>query len=417
VKDVVIVIAPIIIRELNKHKDFPKSPKIRDRARDALKSLDSWSEQTAPIWIRDSVELQFRVRDPLIDYASNNLSRDISDDQLIASMIEHRNEHPDCALNIVTADLGLKLKAKAHDLSAVRLPADLKLTDEPLEAEKKIRELQSELMRLQSRIPALKLAFTTGDNLLKVKLKSKAMLTPGNVSHSINVLRDKYPEIVDSQRNENPGSSSALASLAAALSWGSRISAEDAERYNKSLGEFFSAYEKYLFALNDFQCELALTVKLEIMLRNDGTCPAEDIDIFMHFPNGFSLLAEHELPKEPTAPKPPTRPRTMAEQIADPGFGRTFLGSYNLAPRIPDYKLPTQRNVSHPSIRRTNSYDVNIGITRAKHGLLEPLEPMYLVFDSFQDAVPFKIEYSIYAENLPEPVTGELHVVVEYSGT
>jgi hypothetical protein len=272
-------------------------------------------------------------------------------------------------------------------------------------------------MRLQSRIPALKLAFTTGENLLRMELKSQAKLTPGDVAHSINVLRDKYPEIVYSQKNENPGSSSALASLAAALTWGSRISPEDAERYNKSLEEFFTAYEKYLFALNDFQSELSRTVRLEILLCNDGTCPAEDIDIFLHFPNGFSLLAEHELPKEPKAPKPPARPRTMVEQMADPGFGRTILGSYNLAPRIPDYNVPTQRNVSHPSIRRTNSYDVDIGITRAKHGLPEPLESMYVVFDSFQDAVSFKIEYSIHAENLPEPVTGELHVVVVYSGT
>src|ERR1035437_3822085 len=82
--DVRLIIAPVVIRELNRHKDFPTSIKTRERAATALRILDKWSDDSSPVFIRKLVELQFRVQDPLIDSATFNLSRDVSDDHLIA---------------------------------------------------------------------------------------------------------------------------------------------------------------------------------------------------------------------------------------------------------------------------------------------------------------------------------------------
>jgi predicted ribonuclease YlaK len=80
--------------------------------------------------ILNSIERQFRVEDLLIDFVTEGLSRDIPDDSLIASVIEHRREHDGCEPTLVSADLDLKLKARVHGISVVQLPAELRLTDE-----------------------------------------------------------------------------------------------------------------------------------------------------------------------------------------------------------------------------------------------------------------------------------------------
>jgi hypothetical protein len=54
------------------------------------------------------------------------------------------------------------------------------------------------------------------------------------------------------------------------------------------------------------------------------------------------------------------------------------------------------------------SYEVQ----RLKQHMNEPCEPLYVVFDSFEDASSFGIDYRINAADLPDEVTGTHHVVV-----
>jgi hypothetical protein len=76
------------------------------------------------------------------------------------------------------------------------------------------------------------------------------------------------------------------------------------------------------------------------------------------------------------------------------------------------FSLPVVRNVSRPSIRRTKSYDVNVSVSKAKHGLIEHLDPIYVVFDSFKEAKSFAIDYKIHAANIPDVIEGKLSVQV-----
>jgi hypothetical protein len=47
-----------------------------------------------------------------------------------------------------------------------------------------------------------------------------------------------------------------------------------------------------------------------------------------------------------------------------------------------------------------------------KHKLKEPAEPLYVVFESFQDAHSFHIDYRILAANVPEEISGQLHIAI-----
>jgi hypothetical protein len=80
--------------------------------------------------------------------------------------------------------------------------------------------------------------------------------------------------------------------------------------------------------------------------------------------------------------------------------------------RIPDGIL-SSRNASPPTIRKTGSYEVEFYVERIKHKLQQESDPLYILFESFEAAQSFKIDYRLLAANIPEEVTGQLHVVIE----
>jgi hypothetical protein len=106
-------------------------------------------------------------------------------------------------------------------------------------------------------------------------------------------------------------------------------------------------------------------MRLDILAVNEGTCPAQDLDVFLHFPDGFALVAESGLPKKPRMPDPPNRPRTLAETVASGFQIPDFLAR---SPSINFPEIPRPTNVSKPLIRRTRSYDVEVSIAILKHG-------------------------------------------------
>ena len=74
---VVLVVTAAVIRQLNKHKDASISPRLRDRAASALKKLYAYSESSEPVIIHSSVELRFNTQEPLLDFVSEGLSREL----------------------------------------------------------------------------------------------------------------------------------------------------------------------------------------------------------------------------------------------------------------------------------------------------------------------------------------------------
>jgi predicted ribonuclease YlaK len=118
-KRVVLFVCPPVIRELNKHKDTPRTPKLRDRAASALRKLDTWADSPSPIVLKNAVEVRFTIHDPEIDFAAHHLVREIADDHLIAALIELQAKALPSQVLLLTRDIGLKLKARARIGSSV----------------------------------------------------------------------------------------------------------------------------------------------------------------------------------------------------------------------------------------------------------------------------------------------------------
>jgi rRNA-processing protein FCF1 len=411
---VVLLISPPVIRELNKHKDSPRTPKLRDRAASALRKIDVWGDLPSPTVLRESVEVQFRVYDSQIDFPAQNLVRDIADDHLIAALLDSEAETPETPTALLTKDTGLKLKARAHGFRVISLPDSALLPDEALPSEKKIRELESLVRELQNARPRLLLAFADGSNSTKLNFQRAGEVSDSEVADRIAEMKSNYPMMVE--REENSKVSSADHPFRAILNAGaslSHIRSEAILEYNEALDRYYADYEEYLEQLSVFYAWERRTAALNILLVNDGTSPAEDIDIFMHFPDGFELIRGDQYAAEPKTPKQPRKPRSMLEEMTDTRFAfPEYLTSSLYA--NPDFssRLAAPLNVGRPRIKRTNSYDVDVSLPKAKHGLNEALDVMYITFESLSTVRNFTIDYMIHAANLPQHITGSLHVTV-----
>ena len=156
----------------------------------------------------------------------------------------------------------------------------------------------------------------------------------------------------------------------------------------------------------EMQASAKRTIRFEVEIRNVGTAPAEDVDVELHFPDGFQLMSDDDLPNHPVEPRPPRDLRSLRQIIAE---NIVQIPSVHFpSPTVPELIIPTCF-----SIKRTGSYTVSDHFERIKHGARVVLPELFLVFDSYESASSFKYEYKLTLANLPDSVMGELHFVIE----
>lgn len=419
-EDITIIVPPVIIRELNKHKDSHSRPRVKKRADVILKKLFTLFDADSKVLLRDGIEILLEDRDPLIDFDTHQLNRDVQDDVLIGNIIMCRTEVPETEIVLVTSDFGLTLSAKARrqGIATFKIPDNFKIPDEPNPEQQRIKELEKEIRELQLRIPQLSLMFEDGSNYANFTVSPPFELTADEIEDKLKTVRDRYPKMDKQPKppaeggKENNSTLTGIAAAIAAMQL-NHISSKAIAEYNEELENFYREYEQFLQDDVLYSNFMRRTIKLAILLVNDGTAPAEDIDIFMHFPDGFRLFDEDNFPNRPTEPQPPSKPKSTLEMF---GSMRESLivPSYlsNLTPYHAGSISPPS-NVSSMNIRRTNSYDVDFHVRRLKHQMQEPADILYVVFDSFEEVKSFQIDYKILAADVPNEIDGSLHVVIE----
>jgi hypothetical protein len=410
---VTIIIPPITLRELNKHKDSNTiNPRIRKRAGATLKKLAELFETSSQAQLRANTTVRHEANDP-IDFKSHNLNPEIQDDHLIASTIMCRDEMHGTEIILVTADSGLILlgKARLHEITTTKLPNEFKLPEEPDPEQKHINELEQENRELKSKIPKLSLTFDNDSNEQHAKFTvpyPPIELTEAQVTSEVDSLQKSYPKMPLPQTHKQQSELSLLNELYSEYSKFFSASPEDISRYNAELDEFYKKYAAHLQRVVNYQNMTRRTIELKTWLANHGNAPAEDIDIFMNFPSG--LIVRRNLPQSPIPPEPPPPPKPSVEILALPqaitggAFPHTF-------PDISSARyLPA--NVSTPAITYTPSPEVHIHIGKSKHNLPESLDALFVTLGSFDEARPFHIDYRILDANTPMPTLGRLHIII-----
>jgi predicted nucleic acid-binding protein len=413
-KEVVIVLCPAVIRELDQHKVSHPRNKFRKRAQEIITSLHSRLSGVDSDVIRNGVRLEFITEDPSIDFGAHKLRPELPDDWLIASAIDWKQKHSSDETRIVSADLGISIKAKVQGIPALApLEAD-KLGDELDADERKIKELQRELAEIKNSLPRLKLCFwgqPEDQNFVRFQIPPPLAFDNAKAETVLQQIHSQHPPhpIPDAAQEH-----AAMKQLEKQLWKGNMnvrfpISGAEFQRYNKELTAFYQAYDTYLHKLHDYQNARRRMISFEVGLQNTGTTPGEDIDVHLHFPDGFQLLnGDEALPPPPQPPKLPRQPGAFE------GIDMSALHAIGRIPTAPRPAGPPP-NVSSPLIRRTNSFDVRSQIKKAKHGYTLRVANFVAVFSSDDALSSFKIDYSISAANLPKAVNDHLSVIIEKS--
>ncbi len=407
-----IIIPPVTVHELNKHKDAHPKPRVRSRAGDIIKKLLGLLGDSTEVQIDKGLIVRLEDREPQIDFRQHQLSREVNDDELIASILYLKSEVPEKKVVLVTSDFGLILlgKAKRQGIEIYRLPDTYKLPEEPDPSEKKVLELQTELRKIKNTMPEVLLVFGNGENHVQFPLEHPKP----------NLASLELEKLLANEKNEHPPMQNVQSilkaqgldtSTMAALTTMYSITSADIDAYNNELEKYYAQCKIFFQKQVDYENLLARTLELDLWVLNRGTAPAEDIDIFMHFPDGFTLFSEEKFPKAPQNPKPPSGPKTAMEKM---NFGLTGLGAVMSSLSRQNLNAPEfPSNVSGFDIRRTNSYDVHFHVERLKHKLREAADTIYITFANYDDAKSFEIDYRILVANLAEPTEGKLHVIVD----
>jgi hypothetical protein len=405
--DVTLAVARIVFAQLDKVKETGAMATLRDRARRTSHILEEYATGKCDR-VRERVSILLLHRAPNVDYVELGLDPGVYDDRLIASMLSYRAENPDSRIILVSDDTGPRVKAHAFGIAARTLPEEYRLPRQPDPYEKELRKLKRKVQILEAAQPNLCIQYADG------KVFHRFVLQRGlegdresAVRARLEEERRRWPKR-SVQRHTGPVSIADVARL-------SRISDDERERYNTEVEQYLRAFEAFLRKDWEVQVRESRALTLELFLANDGGSPAEDIDILLHFPDGFSVFDPAETNNPLACPSPPVEPRpprTASEILAEALLTPTFN-----APRL-EYPLfdtsdIVSGNVSGPSIRRSNSYDVSFHIERLKQNLREALPAIGILFHSDDGAASFKVPFRINAAELPEDETGEVHVVVD----
>lgn len=405
----------VVISELDKHK-YSSSSKLRNKAGRVIKKLHQLIDNGLTTNLKPNIDITFEINDDIANYESLGLNPNSQDDRLLASILSYQEANTEVSIVLIAADLGIRLKAKVHQIEAISLPDELKLSVELDQSEKYIKQLERELLELKRITPDLKLCFSDDSNKLKLDLKEGM---PSNfdiaetVNKSVQNIKEKYPKLPEPESvAQAPKPSKILLSNDHFGSDKPEILPHEVLDYNKYLDGFYEQYEQYLREYINWRDVLSRSYLVEICIINDGTCSAQDIDIHMHFPDGFTLSEISDFPKKPEEPKPCSQPvpRTREDRIRKLSVAMPQIS----IPKIPlsaHLQDRTSPNVSSSDIRRTNSYDVNIHVLKLKQNTSESFDLMILIFESSDLVSRFHIDYKINAENVPKPVIGKLHVM------
>lgn len=416
---IAIIVPPIIIKELQKQKEFHPRTEIKKRAGNILRKLATYFESGANNQLKSGVEIHLEDRDPINYFSSNQLNPSSGDDNLIASMIMFGAEHPEITPILITSDDGLLLlsKARKFGIKSFVLPDNLRLPDSPNPEQVKIKQLENEISGLKNRIPVLSLAFEDGRQSNCISIRQPIELTAQMVEDGLGDIRAKFPKI--SATNELVRNRQNMETVIGRMIDISKlfptayVTDEQISEYNTKLEKYYAEYADYLVRRNELANLARRAFELGIYLKNEGTAPAEDIDILMTFPVGAILVNYKELVIFPRKPIPPQKPEPQAKTMND--WIKNLSNTYDRYPFIPDISgpIPLLGNVSNFKIQKDGDYKLSIHVQRVKHGLAEKLRPLYFAFGKYEEASSFQINYQLLAANAPRKICGKLNIIVK----
>ena len=396
-RKVILTLAPVVIGELDKHKNQHPIRRLKDRARE----IASWMRLLEDgAVLKPGVSVEFLVREPAASFFSDGLDPGVADDRIIACMLEWATSGH--AVAVATNDTLLSRKVWARDIRWIEVPERHRLKEEPDPLKAENARLKRENHELVHRLPKPVLRWTEDQErkALTVTLAAPDGDLPPRPDQ-MRILRQPLPP-----RN-GPTSEDPWARLRLGM-----LSDSDIVVYNKQLSEFYDQYERYYEEELQWRDRSRRILDLNFSLGNQGTSSANDVTVTMTFPERLRVIQPKQLPARPDRPQPPAIPQPgVPGGLAAMMTGATAYASPLDIAALFGPKIDVQRpilNVDRNSVR--------FDLLKLQHGWVTELDPVCCVADPSLIGSAAVISIEISADELPAAVTGELVLKVTEPG-
>lgn len=373
-----LMLAPSVLREIDKFKDDHTNDRRRQRVRALWSKLARLLDSVPPgeaASVRQGVSIAAVTAEPGGDWRALGLAPNVQDDRLIAAVLAFGTGQPAASVTLVSHDLGVRLKARAHAIP-VHDPA--------------LRRLKKQVQELSARLPEVKVGFLQdGARVEHVRLVKQpdceGWRTNEQIEEELELERRACLRLVDPR---------------AAL-----LTTEQMEQYRTRISYYINKLREYL--IKDRAAAQAWRYDLDFVLENTGSATATEIEADLVFPddalvicsgdvaNPYFGLAEVTRPKRPTPPRPPT----MRDHTAAAWLNSVVLPPPTLPPTPPEPKTWAEDNLvmlRHPKLKAKDEW------TSASVAVFLP--------PTKRDGL--EIRCIVHADELTGPREGKLRIVL-----
>ena len=122
VDQVCLVLGPVVMAELNQHKDDSSHGWRQKRARMLVGKLSALLKEKPldqPVEVRQGVSIFDIPKEPVVDWKALGLDPRVNDDRLLASIIEFTNDIQPHAVQLITDDFLAQRKATYQGVTAI----------------------------------------------------------------------------------------------------------------------------------------------------------------------------------------------------------------------------------------------------------------------------------------------------------
>lgn len=387
-------LAPVVVEEIDKHKEFHSLKHMRERARKVASRLVKAVQ--AGGHLGSDVHLVFDLTQAASDPATRGLDPARPDDRLLSSILDYKDAHPDELVAFVTSDSSLALRAFTLGVKVIPLDDRFRIKSQPDERDTLIQDLKSQIHAGQQQIPKLSLTFVAGNKEMEIELPPDPVLpieearawvaqhiVPNHPLRNVDSLRALQ------QKNDDPNFHESAVAISQFVGM---IGETMFSMGNEKLLRYFEEYAQFCVRNTQYHAEIARTFLLPLYLCNDGTIPAEDVNLTITVHGQVQIFPYGVLPPPPL---PPMAPGSSASPLAP-----------NTAPRTPEHNA-ARLIQARPN---TGTVELRYHLARLNHHVPESVPGLYLRFPrSF--ALPVKLEYRVAAVNAAHLFQGELCVV------
>lgn len=298
---------------------------------------------------------------------------------------------------LLSADAGIRVKARARQIEVVAPDDSLAQEEEPDEAERQLAAANRQVAELRSATPDLRLTID-GETHIEGTVRLVRPLSAETLGQLLSKWRTRNPtfkEIADGADIPRKGT----AVLRSFTGMPGFSSAEETSEHNAVINRAYKEYEQYLHDWPSTVNRYARIIKFQFVLENSGTAPAGVVHLQL-----WTDAAGVWLDELPDVPLPPSMPKKR--DLFDFYFNYSVPDIDMSGLRVPG------RDSDDPNISDDEPGRVDYSVKRVTHHVPFKLSPVHSQFSTNDSIASFSIKYRLVTANIREPNTGVLHVKV-----